>query len=53
MDVAELFAICAALGVRPHVVLREAEAAVARPLDVAAYDETHAIEDEQVAAEEA
>ena len=60
IDVAELFAICDALGVSPRQVLAEAEAAVdERPVagrrrvgGVAAYDETHAIEEEQEHPEE-
>jgi hypothetical protein len=53
IDVAELFAICEALGVTPQQVIGEAEAEVAttsRP--VAAYEEAHPIEDEQVGPEE-
>jgi hypothetical protein len=56
IDVAELFAICAALDVKPHQVIAEAEAAVASPQvggdEVAAYEEPHVIEEEQAAPEE-
>ena len=51
IDVAELFAVCEALGVTPRQVIAEAEATVARGTGVAAYDEPHAIEDEQAAPE--
>jgi transcriptional regulator with XRE-family HTH domain len=54
IDVAELFAICEALGVKPRQVMTEAQALVepsAWP-SVAAYDESHGIEDEQGAPEE-
>jgi hypothetical protein len=53
IDVAELFAICEALGVTPRQVIAEAEAEVGPGLAVAAYDEPHAIEEEQDASEEA
>lgn len=55
IDLAELFAICAALQVSARQVLAEAEAAVGdlRTVGVAAYDEPHAIEDEQGQPEEA
>jgi transcriptional regulator with XRE-family HTH domain len=52
IDVAELFAICEALGVTPLQVIAEAEATVGPALGVAAYDEPHAIEDEQGNSEE-
>jgi hypothetical protein len=52
IDVAELFAICEALGVTPQQVIAEAEAKAAPRLGVAAYDEPHAIEAEQGIAEE-
>jgi hypothetical protein len=52
IDVAELFAICEALGVTPRQVIAEAEARVGRTREVAAYDETHAIADEQGVPEE-
>jgi transcriptional regulator with XRE-family HTH domain len=51
IDVAELFAICEALGVTPRQVIAEAEAAVGTGLGVAAYDEPHAIEDEHATEE--
>lgn len=56
IDVAELFAICQALGVRPRRVMAEAEdraGSGAPELAVAAYDETHPIEAEQGVPEEA
>jgi hypothetical protein len=52
IDLAELFAICAALGVAPRQVMAEAERIAGPTADVAAWDETHAIEDEQGASEE-
>jgi hypothetical protein len=52
IDVAELFAICEALGVTPRQVIAEAEATVRPGLGVAAYDESHPIEDEQGVPEE-
>jgi hypothetical protein len=52
IDLAELFAICEALGVSPRQVIAEAERAVG-PVGVAAYDESHAIEDEQAGSDEA
>lgn len=52
IDVAELFAICEALGVTPGQVIAEAESKVGRGLEVAAYDEAHDIEDEQGASEQ-
>ena len=53
IDLAELFAICEALGVTPGQVIAEAEAAVAGTSGtVAAYDEAHSIEDEQAAPED-
>ena len=56
IDLAELFAICEALRVRPRQVMAEAEDRVdrsGRGLGVAAYDESHPIENEQGVAEEA
>ncbi len=54
IDLAELFAICEALGVRPHQVMSEAEEqAAGLGLAVAAYDEAHPIESEQGVTEEA
>ncbi len=54
MDLAELFAICEALRVRPRQVMAEAEQRVVdRGLAVAAYDEAHPIEAEQGAPEDA
>jgi hypothetical protein len=50
--VAELFAVCEALGVTPRRVIAEAEARVGQGRGVAAYDEPHDIEDEQGAPEE-
>ena len=47
IDVAELFAVCEALGLTPLQVIAEAEAAVGDTSAVAAYDEAHPIEDEQ------
>jgi transcriptional regulator with XRE-family HTH domain len=53
IDVAELFAICEALGVTPGQVIAEAEARVGRGGQVvAAYEEAHDIEDEQGAPEQ-
>ena len=54
IDLAELFAVCEALEVEPHRVLAEAEE-IAGPsrLGVAAYDETHPIDNEQGVPEEA
>jgi hypothetical protein len=53
IDVAELFAICEALGVTPQQVIGEAEAEVAAEThQVAAYEEPHPIEDEQAVPEE-
>ncbi len=52
IDLAELFAICEALGVTPRQVIAEAERIAAPASGVAAYDEPHAIEDEQGAPEE-
>jgi hypothetical protein len=52
IDVAELFAICEALGVTPQQVIGEAEAELAAARPVAAYDERHPIEDEQALPEE-
>ena len=52
IDLAELFAVCEALGVTPRRVIAEAEASVGRRRAVAAYDEPHAIEDEQGAPED-
>lgn len=53
IDLAELFAICEALGVTPRRVIAEAETLAGATLGVAAYDEPHAIEAEQGASEEA
>jgi len=56
IDLAELFAICAALQVSARQVLAEAEVAAGESRSaggVAAYDEPHAIEDEQGQPEEA
>ena len=56
IDLAELFAICEALRVRPRRVMAEAEdrvGAAGLGLDVAAYDEAHPIESEQGVSEEA
>jgi hypothetical protein len=47
IDVAELFAVCEALGLTPLQVIAEAEAVVVGASAVAAYDEAHTIEDEQ------
>ena len=53
IDLAELFAICEALGVTPSEVIAEAEAGMAgTSRTVAAYDEAHSIEAEQAAPEE-
>ncbi len=52
IDVAELFAVCEALGVTPGQVIAEAEARVGQRRVVAAYEEPHDIEDEQSAREE-
>jgi transcriptional regulator with XRE-family HTH domain len=55
IDVAELFAICEALGVTPGQVIAEAETRVrrvGRGRQAAAYDEAHDIEDEQAAPEQ-
>ena len=53
IDLAELFAICEALGVTPGQVIAEAEASVAGTGGtVAAYDEAHPIEDEQALPDE-
>ena len=52
IDVAELFAVCEALGVTPVQVIGEAEAIVGGSAQVAAYDEAHPIEAEQGAPEE-
>lgn len=52
IDLAELFAICSALGVPPRQVLAEAETDAGSAAAVAAYDESHPIEDEQGAPEE-
>ena len=53
IDLAELFAVCEALGVRPRQVMGEAEESVGHQvLAVAAYDELHSIEAEQGIAEE-
>jgi hypothetical protein len=56
IDLAELFAICEALRVRPRQVMAEAEDRVGtagRRIGVAAYDEAHPIESEQGVADEA
>ena len=50
IDLAELFAVCDALEISPRAVIAEAEAALAP--SIAAYDEFHAIEEEQGAPEE-
>jgi hypothetical protein len=47
IDVAELFAVCEALGLTPLQVIAEAEAAVGDGSAIAAYEEAHPIEDEQ------
>ncbi|HET9997321.1 MAG TPA: hypothetical protein VFQ17_07400 [Nocardioides sp.] len=47
IDVAELFAVCEALGLTPLQVIAEAEDLVGNASAVAAYDEGHPIEDEQ------
>jgi hypothetical protein len=52
IDLAELFAICEALGVAPRKVMAEAEKIADPAADVAAWDEPHAIEDEQRASDE-
>ncbi len=53
IDLAELFAICEALGVTPGQVIAEAEAVVGGARGtVAAYDEAHPIEDEQALTDE-
>jgi transcriptional regulator with XRE-family HTH domain len=52
IDLAELFAICEALGVTPQQVIAEAESATGATRGIAAYDEPHAIEDEQGGREE-
>ena len=53
IDVAELFAVCEALGLTPLQVIGEAEAIVrGGSSQVAAYDEAHPIEAEQGAPEE-
>ena len=52
IDLAELFAVCEALGVPPRQVIADAEAREGLGRGVAAYDEPHAIEDEQGAPEE-
>jgi hypothetical protein len=52
IDLAELFAICEALGVSPRRVIAEAEAVAGPAAGIAAYDEPHAIEDEQDGREE-
>ena len=52
IDLAELFAICEALRVTPRQVIAEAEAIADPALGIAAWDEAHAIEDEQGASEE-
>jgi hypothetical protein len=52
IDLAELFAICEALGVTPGQVIAEAEASVAGTTAVAAYDEAHPIDAEQADPEE-
>jgi transcriptional regulator with XRE-family HTH domain len=53
IDLAELFAVCEALGVTPREVIAEAEAMLDHGVDsVAAYDDTHDIEDEQAGTDE-
>lgn len=53
IDLAELFAVCEALEVRPRQVVTEAEElARGGHLSVAAYDEPHPIEAEQGVSEE-
>jgi hypothetical protein len=47
IDVAELFAVCEALGLTPMQVIAEAEAVAGDASAVAAYDEAHPIEEEQ------
>jgi transcriptional regulator with XRE-family HTH domain len=47
IDLAELFAICEALRVTPGQVIAEAQALAGRSAGIAAYDESHPIEDEQ------
>ena len=51
IDLAELFAICEALGVTPRQVIAEAEAVADPAPGIAAWDEPHAIEDEQGASD--
>ena len=51
IDLAELFAICEALGVTPRQVISEAEAIADPAQGIAAWDEPHAIEDEQGASD--
>jgi hypothetical protein len=53
IDLAELVAVCAALEVRPHRVLLEAEEIAGSRLGIAAYDETHPIDREQGLPEDA
>ena len=52
IDVAELFAVCEALGLTPLQVIAEAEAEMGDASAVAAYDDSHPIEDEQGATDE-
>ena len=52
IDLAELFAVCEALGLTPLQVIAEAEADMGGREQVAAYDEEHPIEAEQGAPEE-